>query len=79
MLDTIITVEMTCDQAFAILAAIKYAMLENNAWLKEHDENAGAYGDVVEMNHIMSDLTNNIVKQVKTVNENFTDIGIINE
>lgn len=72
MLDTIITVEMTCDQACAILASIKAAALENNEWLDnnpKHDQR----DDVEEMNRIMHDVATNIVNEMKTVGMKPTD------
>ena len=72
MLDTIITVEMTCDQACAILASIKAAALENNEWLDnnhEHDQ----HDDVEEMNRILRDVATNIVNEMKTVGMKPTD------
>lgn len=66
MLDTIITVEMTCDQACAILGAIKSASLENSEWL-EYNPKHRQRGDVEEMNHIMLDVARNIIHEMRGV------------
>ena len=72
MLDTIITVEMTCDQACAILASIKAAALENNEWL-DNNQKHSQRDDVEEMNHILRDVARNIVNEMKQVNMEPTD------
>ena len=72
MLDTIITVEMTCDQACAILAAIKAASIENNDWLDNNHKHSQR-DDVEEMNRIMQDVALNIVNEMKTVGMKPTD------
>ena len=72
MLDTIITVEMTCDQACAILASIKAAALENDEWL-DNNQKHSQRDDVEEMNHILRDVARNIVNEMKQVNMKPTD------
>ena len=72
MLDTIITVEMTCDQACAILASIKAAALENDEWLDSNQKHSQR-DDVEEMNHILRDVARNIVNEMKQVNMEPTD------
>lgn len=66
MLDTIITVEMTCDQACAILASIKAAALENDEWLDNNPKHY-QHDDVEEMNHILHDVARNIVNEMRQV------------
>lgn len=72
MLDTIITVEMTCDQACAILASIKAAAIENDEWLNNNPKH-GQRDDVEEMNRIMRDVATNIVNEMKAVGMKPTD------
>ena len=72
MLDTIITVEMTCDQACAILASIKAAAIENDEWLDNNPEHSQR-DDVKEMNDILHDVACNIVNEMKQVNMKPTD------
>ena len=72
MLDTIITVEMTCDQACAILASIKAAALENDEWLGNNPEHSQR-DDVKEMNNILHDVARNIVNEMKQVDMEPTD------
>ena len=65
MLDTIITVEMTCDQACAILASLKYAINENDDWLdinEKHDRK----DDVEDMNNLMREVGYNILNEMKS-------------